>query len=88
MSIQACANLVARADPDRFAAAMSARLQARKKLFPIYAVAAEVARAPWMTKEPVIAEMRLQWWRDSWADHGDSFGRNIFNVPRIRCAWL
>ena len=65
MSIQACANLVARADPDRFAAAMSARLQARKKLFPIYAVAVEVARAPWMTKEPVIAEMRLQWWRDA-----------------------
>ena len=65
MSIQACANLVARADPDRFAAAMSARLQARKKLFLIYAVAVEVARAPWMTKEPVIAEMRLQWWRDA-----------------------
>jgi hypothetical protein len=65
MSIQACANLVARADPERFAAAMSARPQARKKLLPIYAVAVEVARAPWMTKEPVIAEMRLQWWRDA-----------------------
>ena len=65
MSLQACANLVSRADPERFAAAMSARLQARNKLLPIYAVAVEVARAPWITKEPVIAEMRLQWWRDA-----------------------
>jgi phytoene/squalene synthetase len=24
----------------------------------------EVARAPWVTDEPLIAEMRLQWWRD------------------------
>jgi phytoene synthase len=65
MSLQACANLVARADPERFAAAMSAQLQARNVLLPIYAAAAEVSRAPWMTKEPVIAEMRLQWWRDA-----------------------
>jgi hypothetical protein len=64
MSLQACANLVARADPERFAAVMAAPLDARPVLLPIYAAAAEVARAPWMTQEPVIAEMRLQWWRD------------------------
>ena len=64
MSLQACANLVARADPDRFAAVMAAPFDARAVLLPIYAAAAEVARAPWMTQEPVIAEMRLQWWRD------------------------
>ncbi|MDT2077645.1 MAG: squalene/phytoene synthase family protein [Planktomarina sp.] len=64
MSLQACANLVSRADPARFAAAMSAPLEVRMVLLPIYAAAAEVARAPWMTQEPVIAEMRLQWWRD------------------------
>ena len=64
MSLQACANLVARADPERFAAVMAAPMNARRVLLPIYAATAEVARAPWMTKEPVIAEMRLQWWRD------------------------
>ena len=64
MSLQACANLVARADPERFSAVMAAPLGARAVLLPIYAAAAEVARAPWITKEPVIAEMRLQWWRD------------------------
>ncbi|MDG0985144.1 MAG: squalene/phytoene synthase family protein [Planktomarina sp.] len=64
MSLQACANLVARADPGRFAAAMAAPLAARAVLLPIYAASIEVARAPWVTQEPMIAEMRLQWWRD------------------------
>ena len=57
MSLQACANLVARADPERFSAVMAAPLGARAVLLPIYAAAAEVARAPWITKEPIIAEM-------------------------------
>jgi phytoene synthase len=64
MSIQACADLVARGDPDRFRAAMAAPVPARQVLFPIYAFAVEVSRAPWVTQEPMIAEMRLQWWRD------------------------
>ena len=64
MSLQACANLVARTDPDRFAAVMASPISARKVLLPVYAAAAEVARAPWLTQEHVIAEMRLQWWRD------------------------
>lgn len=61
----ACAALVERGDPDRFLAAMSAPLQARAVLFPLYAFNLEVARAPWVTEEAMIAEMRLQWWRDA-----------------------
>ena len=34
-------------------------------MFPIYAFNVEVSRAPWVTEEPMIAEMRLQWWRDA-----------------------
>lgn len=64
MSTQACADLLHRGDPDRFLATMAAPVWARDILFPIYAFNVEVARAPWMTKEPMIAEMRLQWWRD------------------------
>jgi len=64
MSLQACANLVARADPERFSAAMAAPIAARAVLLPVYAASIEVARAPWLTQEPMIAEMRLQWWRD------------------------
>ncbi|MEJ6395050.1 squalene/phytoene synthase family protein [Gymnodinialimonas sp. 2305UL16-5] len=65
MSVQACADLVARADPRRFRAAMAAPLPAREVLLPLYAFNVEVTRAPWLTDEPMIAEMRLQWWRDA-----------------------
>lgn len=64
MTIEACAALVERGDPDRFAATMAAPVAARARLWPLYAFNLEVARAPWVTKEPMIAEMRLQWWRD------------------------
>jgi phytoene/squalene synthetase len=64
MSLQACADLVARGDPDRFRATMAAPVAARSVLFPLYAFNIEVSRAPWVTDEPIIAEMRLQFWRD------------------------
>ncbi|MDR7126512.1 squalene/phytoene synthase family protein [Pseudotabrizicola sp. 4114] len=64
MSLDACAALVQRGDPDRFLAVMAAPLAARARLLPLYALNLEVARAPWVSKEPMIAEMRLQWWRD------------------------
>lgn len=60
----ACAELVQRGDPDRFRAVMAAPVAARARLFPVYAFNIEVSRAPWLTEEPMIAEMRLQWWRD------------------------
>ena len=63
--LTACAQLVERGDPDRFAAAMAAPVRARAVLFPLYAFNLEVARAPWLTQESMIAEMRLQWWRDA-----------------------
>jgi 15-cis-phytoene synthase len=64
MSVAACADLVQRGDPDRFLAVMAAPVGVRAQLFPLYAFNLEVARAPWVTEEPLIAEMRLQWWRD------------------------
>lgn len=63
--LTACAALVEKGDPDRFAAAMANPVAARRVLFPIYAFNVEVSRAPWVTQEPMIAEMRLQWWRDA-----------------------
>ena len=68
--LNACADLVRRADPDRFLAAMAAPVAARAVLFPIYAFNVEVARAPWVTQETMIAEMRLQWWRDALEEIG------------------
>jgi phytoene/squalene synthetase len=63
--IAACARIVQRGDPERFRATMAAPLPARRVLFPLYAFNIEVARAPWVSAEPLIAEMRLQWWRDA-----------------------
>ncbi len=68
MTIQACAEIVRRGDPDRFLAAMAAPPAARAVLFPLYAFNVEIARAPWVTTEPLIAQMRLQWWRDALAE--------------------
>ncbi|WP_435167992.1 squalene/phytoene synthase family protein [Falsirhodobacter sp. 1013] len=64
MSLDACAALVAKGDPDRFAALMAAPVAARANLLPLYAFNLEVARAPWASAEAMIAEMRLQWWAD------------------------
>ena len=65
MSLAACAALVERGDPDRFLSVMAAPVAARAPLFALYAFNLEVARAPWVTQEAMIAEMRLQWWRDT-----------------------
>ncbi|PTX56078.1 squalene/phytoene synthase [Litoreibacter ponti] len=65
MSLEACVALVRRADPDRAAAAELASVDVQKVLWPLYAMNVEVSRAPWVTQEPMIAEMRLQWWRDA-----------------------
>lgn len=64
MTIDACAALVARADPDRWAAVLAAPLQARAPLIVLYAYNIEISRAPWVSSQSLICEMRLQWWRD------------------------
>lgn len=64
----ACAQIVEKGDPERFQAVMAAPVAARAVLFPIYAMNVEVSRAPWVTQEHMIAEMRLQWWRDALAE--------------------
>lgn len=68
MSIDACAKLVQAADPDRFASAMCAPMPGREALMVLYAFNVEVSRAPWVTQEEIIAEMRLQWWKDAIAE--------------------
>lgn len=62
--LNACAAIVERGDPLRFRTAMLAPVAQRGALFALYAFNVEVSRAPWVTSEAMIAEMRLQWWRD------------------------
>ena len=65
MSAQSVAGLVRRRDPDRYLSARSASTSARRHLFALYAFNSEVARAAWVTDEPMIAKVRLQFWRDA-----------------------
>lgn len=57
--------MVLRGDPDRHAATLAAPEAARAGLFALYAFNLEIARAPWVTAEPMIAQMRLQFWHDT-----------------------
>lgn len=57
-------DLVRRGDPDRHAATMAMPRALRDRLWPLWAFNLEVARAPWVTEQPLIAEMRLQFWAD------------------------
>jgi phytoene/squalene synthetase len=65
MSIETCAEMLRKSDSDRFLATMTAPPDVRAVLFPLYAFNLEVAHLPWVSAEPMIAEMRLQWWQDS-----------------------
>lgn len=57
-------DFVARGDPERFLAVMAAPVSLRARLFAIYAVNLEIARAPYASPEPLVAQMRLQFWAD------------------------
>lgn len=70
--LKGCAELVRQGDPDRFLASMAAPVTARPLLFALYAFNLELSRAPWASQESMIAEMRVQWWRDVGTELADS----------------
>ena len=57
-------SLVRRADPDRFLTALFAPAAKREALFTLYAFNVETARARDVTTQPMMALIRLQWWRE------------------------
>lgn len=65
MSLDHCRDLVERGDPDRALVTAGAEPRAQARLWPLWAFNLEVARAPWAAREPVVAEMRLQFWADA-----------------------
>lgn len=60
-----CARAVRAGDPDRYAATLFAPAHRRAGLFAIYAFALEVAKTRESVSEPMLGEIRLQWWRDA-----------------------
>jgi len=63
-ALSTCAEIVRRHDPDRFLAALFAPPTRREALFALYAFNHELARAREAVREPMLALIRLQWWRE------------------------
>ncbi|HSI01398.1 MAG TPA: squalene/phytoene synthase family protein [Reyranella sp.] len=59
---------VRRADRDRFLAALFAPEPQRRGLMALLALDHELARTGSVTREPMLARIRLQWWRDAVAE--------------------
>jgi 15-cis-phytoene synthase len=57
-------------EPDFWLAALSAPAAARDGLIAIAAFAAEIARIAEHARQPLVGEIRLQWWRDTLAAAG------------------
>jgi phytoene synthase len=59
------AQLVRRHDRDRFQTALFAPAERREALFALYAFNYEIARVREAVSEPMLGQIRLQWWRDA-----------------------
>ena len=61
-------DLVRAADRDRFLAALFAPEPARRGLLALLAFDYELARTRTVTREPTLARIRLEWWREAMAE--------------------
>jgi Squalene/phytoene synthase len=61
---------VRRADRDRFLGALFAPEPARADLLALLAFDHELARTRMVTREPMLARIRLEWWREAVAEAG------------------
>src|SRR5271156_3271915 len=57
--------LVRRHDRDRFQTALFAPAARREALFALYAFNYEIARVRESVREPMLGQIRLQWWREA-----------------------
>lgn len=63
-----CALEIRRYDPDRYLTALFAPVDRRGPLFALYALNVELARIRESVSEPMMGQIRLQWWRDAIAE--------------------
>jgi len=63
-SLSPVAAIVRRHDPDRFLTALFAPADRRETLMTLYAFNHELARAREVVSQPMLALMRLAWWRE------------------------
>ncbi|HTT97967.1 MAG TPA: squalene/phytoene synthase family protein [Rhizomicrobium sp.] len=62
---EACAKMVRKYDPDRYFSTLFAPADKRPFLFALYALNHELAHVGESIREPMIGEIRLQWWRET-----------------------
>jgi NADH dehydrogenase [ubiquinone] 1 alpha subcomplex assembly factor 6 len=78
---------VRRYDRDRFVTALFAAPERREDLFTLYAFNLEIARIRETVREPMLGQIRLQWWRDN-LGNGRAIGHpvgeaiNKLDLPR------
>ena len=60
-----CANLVKQGDYERYRVIMTLDPKLRPDLFVLMAANIEISRAPWISGESLISEIRLRWWLDA-----------------------
>ncbi|WP_029011182.1 phytoene/squalene synthase family protein [Azospirillum halopraeferens] len=60
-----CGQEVRKYDNDRFLTGLFAPVDRREALFALYAFNLEVAKTREVVSEPMLGQMRLQWWRDA-----------------------
>ncbi len=63
--LSACARQVRRYDNDRYLTALFAPPDRREALFALAAFNLEIAKIPEVVSEPMLGEIRLQWWREA-----------------------
>lgn len=61
-----CAGELRRLDPDRWLTCLFAPDDRRPGLFALCAFNTEIARARESVSQPMIGQIRLQWWREAW----------------------
>ncbi|HSZ74827.1 MAG TPA: phytoene/squalene synthase family protein [Rhizomicrobium sp.] len=64
-ALAACEAHVRRVDPPRYFSALFAPKEKRGFLFALYAFNHEIARVGESVREPMMGEIRLQWWRET-----------------------
>lgn len=65
MSLAHCIERVSAQDPDRHLVLRGFPEAVQARLYPLYALNLEIGRAAWVSREPLVCEMRLQWWADA-----------------------
>ncbi|MGD9867611.1 MAG: phytoene/squalene synthase family protein [Hyphomicrobiales bacterium] len=70
-------NFVRSHDADRYLSVLFAPRGLRDDLMTLYAFNAETVRIPGIASEPMLGEIRLQWWRDAIAAPGVATGNPV-----------